>query len=155
MAIVLPADQPWSTLKASVLRADLGNTIIVLPRMVPQVNDLSPDAFRTDDPRDWNVSALASLVGGFLNRTGAATLPSLPEWSTLPDKVGPSMCTNQGCYSRHVDSCLPVKSAILLLISSARLAKALLFLTGRKRASCLLSLRGEPRRRGKFKRARL
>ena len=49
-------------------RADLKDTVIVLPRVVPQVNDLSPEDFRTDDPR-------------------AATLPSLPEWTTLPDKV--------------------------------------------------------------------
>ena len=59
----------------------------MLPRVVPQVNDLSPEDFRTDDPRDWNVTMLAGLVEGFLNRTGAATLPSLPEWTTLPDKV--------------------------------------------------------------------
>ena len=59
----------------------------MLPRVVPQVNDLSPEDFRTDDPREWNVTMLAGLVEGFLNRTGAATLPSLPEWTTLPDKV--------------------------------------------------------------------
>ena len=59
----------------------------MLPRVVPQVNDLSPEDFRTDDPRDWNLTMLAGLVEGFLNRTGATTLPSLPEWTTLPDKV--------------------------------------------------------------------
>ena len=64
--------------------------MVVLPRVVPQVNDLSPDSFRTDDPRLWNVTALAGLVQGFLNRTGATTLPSLAEWTILPDKVRPS-----------------------------------------------------------------
>ena len=59
----------------------------MLPRVVPQVNDLRPEDFRTDDPREWNVTMLAGLVEGFLNRTGATTLPSLPEWTTLPDKV--------------------------------------------------------------------
>jgi len=54
---------------------------------VPQVNDLSPNAFKTDDPRQWNVTALANLVQGFLNRTGATTLPGLTEWTILPNKV--------------------------------------------------------------------
>ena len=67
--------------------ADLSNTVIVLPRVVPQVNDLSPNAFKTDDPRQWNVTALANLVQGFLNRTGATTLPGLTEWTILPNKV--------------------------------------------------------------------
>ena len=67
--------------------ADLSNTVVVLPRVVPQVNDLNPDSFRTDDPRLWNVTSLAGLVQGFLNRTGATTLPSLTEWTILPDKV--------------------------------------------------------------------
>ena len=67
--------------------ADLKDTVIVLLRVVPQVNDLSPEDFRTDDPRDWSVAMLAGLVDGFLNRTGATTLPSLPEWTTLPDKA--------------------------------------------------------------------
>ena len=61
--------------------------MIVLPRVVPQVNDLSPNGFKTDDPREWNVRALANLVQGFLNKTGATTLPSLTEWTILPDKV--------------------------------------------------------------------
>ena len=64
--------------------------MVVLPRIVPQVNDLNPDAFRTDDPRLWNVTSLAGLVQGFLNRTGATTLPSLTEWTILPDKARPS-----------------------------------------------------------------
>ncbi len=67
--------------------AELSNTVVVLPRVVPQVNDLNPDSFRTDDPRLWNVTSLAGLVQGFLNRTGATTLPSLTEWTILPDKV--------------------------------------------------------------------
>lgn len=67
--------------------ADLHNTVIVLPRVVPQVSDLSPEAFRPYDPREWNIPLLAGLVQGFLNRTGATTLPSLQEWTTLPDKV--------------------------------------------------------------------
>ncbi|CAK0779312.1 hypothetical protein CVIRNUC_004740 [Coccomyxa viridis] len=81
-------DPEEQTAKASDLlkHLDLKDTVIVLPRVVPQVNDLSPEDFRTDDPRDWNVTMLVGLVEGFLNRTGAATLPSLPEWTTLPDK---------------------------------------------------------------------
>lgn len=59
----------------------------MLPRVVPQVSDLSPEAFRPYDPREWNIPLLAGLVQGFLNRTGATTLPSLQEWTTLPDKV--------------------------------------------------------------------
>ena len=59
----------------------------MLPRVVPQVNDLRPEAFQPYDPREWNVSSLAGLVQGFLNRTGATTLPSLQEWTTLPNKV--------------------------------------------------------------------
>ena len=61
--------------------------MVVLPRVVPQVNDLNPDSFRTDDPRLWNVTSLAGLVQGFVNKTGATTLPSLTEWTILPDKV--------------------------------------------------------------------
>ena len=63
--------------------------MVVLLRVVPQVNDLNPDAFRTDDPRLWNVTSLAGLVQGFLDRTGATTLPSLTEWTILPDKACP------------------------------------------------------------------
>lgn len=69
--------------------------MVVLPRVVPQVNDLTPDSFRTDDPRLWNVTSLAGLVQGFLNRTGATTLPSLTEWTVLPDKVRPSPVSAQ------------------------------------------------------------
>ena len=67
--------------------AGLAHTVVILPRIVPSVRHFSPDRTPTDDFTEWDVPKLAGLVEHFCSLTGATTLPSLPEWTTLPDKV--------------------------------------------------------------------
>lgn len=67
--------------------ADLANKVIILPRIVPHVRNFSPDRFPTNDRSSWDVARLRDLVAAFCSATGATTLPSLAEWSVLPDKV--------------------------------------------------------------------
>lgn len=72
---------------ASLLPADLSNTVIVLPRVVPQVHDTGYQRSAGVDPLSWGVPELAAMVTSFTQLSGASTLPSLEEWRVLPDKV--------------------------------------------------------------------
>ncbi|BDA47174.1 hypothetical protein COCOBI_10-0190 [Coccomyxa sp. Obi] len=79
----------WTGSKAQSshhLPSSLAHTVVILPRIVPSVRNLSPERTPTDDFTEWDVPKLAGLVENFCSMTGATTLPSLPEWTTLPDK---------------------------------------------------------------------
>lgn len=67
--------------------AGFAHTVIVLPRIVPHVRNFDPERTPSEDERIWDVPKLAGLVEDFCSLTGATTLPSLAEWSVLPDKV--------------------------------------------------------------------
>ncbi len=73
--------------------AGLADTVIVLPRIVPQVRSLDPDRTPTENFKVWDMAKLTGLVQHFCSLTGASTLPSLAEWSVLPDKVCPYSLT--------------------------------------------------------------
>ncbi len=63
--------------------------MIILPRVVPHVHQLESSHVEPRDPIAWEVPHLAALVANFCGATGATTVPSVEEWSVLPDKVTP------------------------------------------------------------------
>ena len=69
--------------------ADLSNTVIVLPRNVPQTHDTTYERTAAVDPLAWGVPDLVHMVRSLTRLTGAVTVPGLDEWVLLPDKVTP------------------------------------------------------------------
>ncbi len=67
--------------------ADFSNTVIVLPRNVPQTHDTTYERTALADPLAWGVPDLVNMVRSLARLTGAVTVPGLDEWVLLPDKV--------------------------------------------------------------------
>lgn len=77
--------------------------MIILPRIVPQVHRLEPARVTPEDSIAWEVPQLAALVDNFCKVTGATTLPSLHEWTVLPDKVCAALDISfYPMYRRHL-----------------------------------------------------
>ena len=70
-----------------ILAADFSNSVIVLPRIVPQVHDTGFQRTSAVDPLAWGVPELAAMVRSLSQVSGAATVPGIDEWVILPDKV--------------------------------------------------------------------
>lgn len=69
------------------LLAEWSNTVVVLPRHVPQTHDTSYERTAAMDPLAWGVPDLVNMVRSLTGLTGAVTVPGLDEWALLPDKV--------------------------------------------------------------------
>ncbi len=76
------------------LLPSLEKTIIILPRIVTMIRPVGKGWKRTaenhvwNDTAAWDRDALIEMLERFLSITGAKTIPSLAEYTILPDKVG-------------------------------------------------------------------
>jgi hypothetical protein len=67
--------------------AGLNNTVIALPRIVPQIHDNRYERTAGTDPYAWGVSEVIAMVRSLAHLSGATTMPSVEEWAVLSDKV--------------------------------------------------------------------
>ncbi|KAK9813200.1 hypothetical protein WJX72_010477 [[Myrmecia] bisecta] len=67
----------------------LPEAVFILPRVVPQIRmgGIAPVTAKYADQYAWDLATVVDMVGRFLNVTGAISVPTLEEWSILPDKV--------------------------------------------------------------------
>ena len=71
----------------ALVDADLRNTVIVLPRHVPQTHDTTHERTAAANSLAWGVPDMVNMVQSLVGLTGAVTVPGLDEWTLLPDKV--------------------------------------------------------------------
>ncbi len=71
----------------------LKKTVILLPRIVTMIRPVDSKKKRLaknhvwNDTAAWDRDVLLTMLGKFVNLTGAKTIPSLAEYLILPDKV--------------------------------------------------------------------
>ncbi len=75
------------------LLLSLNKTVILLPRIVTMIRPVDSKKKRLaknhvwNDTAAWDRDVLLTMLGNFVNLTGAKTIPSLAEYRILPDKV--------------------------------------------------------------------
>ncbi|KAA6426725.1 MAG: hypothetical protein FRX49_03835 [Trebouxia sp. A1-2] len=75
------------------LLLSLKKTVIILPRIVTMIRPIGSKTKRLaknhvwNDTAAWDQDVLLTMLGKFVNLTGAKTIPSLAEYRILPDKV--------------------------------------------------------------------
>jgi len=65
-------------------------TVVILPQIVPALLNHGrryPLTERYGDPFMWTLSTMRNMLSRFLHASGATCLPSLHEYTQLPDKV--------------------------------------------------------------------
>ena len=92
LPVVLGAEQYIGTEYDDYYRLMLPpHPVFILPRATVAFGGLTPVTPKHADIHKWNLTSVVGMVDGFLQMTASSSVPSIKEYSLLPDKVKASV----------------------------------------------------------------